>query len=119
MYEHRSQSLLSRRRFAYRLFCHGLIALGITVCALAIGICGFHVFEGLPWPDSFLNASLILGGMGSATVLHQYAAKIFAGFYALFSGLIFVGVVSIIMFPIVHRFLHILHLDTAEKKQGA
>jgi hypothetical protein len=117
MYEHRSQALLSRKRFVYRLLRHGLLALAVTVLALAIGICGFHFFEHLPWVDSFLSASLILGGMGSAEVLHEPAAKIFAGFYALFSGLIFIGVVGIIIFPVVHRFLHIFHLDTDQIKK--
>ena len=117
MYEHHSEPLLSLRKFVYRLLWHALIALTAIVCALGIGIVGYHCFDGLSWLDSFLNASMILGGMGPVNELHSPAAKLFAGFYALFSGLIFVGVVSIIMFPIVHRFLHILHLDDAEKKR--
>lgn len=116
MYEHRSEPLLPLIKFVYRLLLHVLVALSAIVFALGIGILGYHRFEGLSWLDSFLNASMILGGMGPVNELHSPAAKLFAGFYALFSGLFFVGVVSIIMFPIVHRFLHILHLD--DKKQN-
>ena len=117
MYEHHSQPLLPLRKFIYRLFWHALIALTAIACALGIGILGYHCLEGLPWLDSFLNASMILGGMGPVNELHSPAAKLFAGFYALFSGLMFIGVAGVIMFPIAHRFLHIHHLDTPDKKR--
>jgi len=117
MYEHHSEPLLSLRKFVYRLLWHGLAALAAIVFALGIGIFGYHCFDGLSWLDSFLNASMILGGMGPVSDLHCPAAKLFAGFYALFSGLFFVGIVSIIIFPIAHRFLHILHLDADDKKR--
>jgi hypothetical protein len=117
MYEHHSEPLLPLRKFVYRLLWHALVALAAIACALGIGILGYHCFDGLSWLDSFLNASMILGGMGPVNELHWPSAKLFAGFYALFSGLFFVGVVSIIMFPILHRFLHILHLDVADKKR--
>ena len=117
MYEHHSEPLLPIRKFVYRLLGHILVALAAIVFALGIGILGYHRFDELSWLDSFLNASMILGGMGPVSELHSPSAKLFAGFYALFSGLFFVGVVSIIMFPIVHRFLHLLHLDAAGKKR--
>jgi hypothetical protein len=117
MYEHHSEPLLPVRNFVYRLLWHVMVALTAIVCALGIGILGYHRFEGLSWLDSFLNASMILGGMGPVSELHSPAAKLFAGFYALFSGLIFIGVASVIMFPIAHRFLHILHLDSDGKKR--
>ena len=117
MYEHHSEPLLTRVQFAYRMFLHSLVALAVIACALGIGILGYHHFEGLSLLDSFLNASMILGGMGPVNELHSSHAKLFAGFYALFSGLIFIGVVSIIIFPIAHRFLHILHLDDTDDQQ--
>jgi hypothetical protein len=117
MYEHRSETLLPVRKFVHRLLLHGLVALAATAFALGIGIWGYHCFDELSWLDSFLNASMILGGMGPVNEMHCTAAKLFAGFYALFAGLFFVGIVSIIMFPIIHRFLHVLHLDADEKKQ--
>jgi hypothetical protein len=117
MYEHHSQPLLPLRQFVHRLLRHALVALIAIVFALGIGIFGYHHFAELSWIDSFLNASMILGGMGPVNELHSPAAKLFAGFYALFAGLFFVGVVSIIIFPILHRFLHILHLDADGKKR--
>jgi hypothetical protein len=117
MYEHHSEPLLPLRNFVYRLFWHALIALTAIVCALGIGILGYRYLEGLPWLDSFLNASMILGGMGPVNELHCPAAKLFAGFYALFSGLMFIGVAGVIMFPIAHRFLHVLHLDDDKKRR--
>ena len=117
MYEHHSQPLLPLRKFIHRLFWHGVVALAAIVFALWIGIFGYHCFDGLSWLDSFLNASMILGGMGPVNEMHSPAAKLFAGFYALFSGLFFVGIVSIIIFPIAHRFLHVLHLDGEDKKR--
>jgi hypothetical protein len=119
MYEHHSEPLLPRRKFVYRLLGHILVALAVVVFALGTGILGYHYFAELSWLDSFLNASMILGGMGPINELHSPAAKLFAGFYALFSGLFFVGIVSIIIFPIAHRFLHILHLDGDDKKRIA
>ena len=118
MHEHHSEPLLSLRQFVYRLLWHAVVALAAIVFALGIGILGYHCLEGIPWLDSFLNASMILGGMGPVNELHSSAAKLFAGFYALFSGLIFIGVASVIMFPIAHRFLHVLHLDTPDKKRN-
>ena len=117
MYEHHSEPLLPVRKFVHRLLWHILAAIAAIVFALGIGILGYHCFEGLSWLDSFLNASMILGGMGPVSDLHSQSAKLFAGFYALFAGLFFVGVASVIMFPIAHRFLHILHLDADDKKR--
>ncbi len=115
MYEHRSQPLLPLRRFIRRMLRHGLVALFVIVISLFIGIAGYHFTEGLPWLDSLLNASMILGGMGPVNVLHTNGGKLFASFYALFSGIIFLASVAILIAPVAHRFLHRLHLE-AEKK---
>ena len=106
MYEHRSQPLLSRRAFFLRLASHACIALGIVVGSLLIGILGYHFFEGLPWLDSLVNASMILGGMGPVDILHTTAGKLFASFYALYSGMVFLVAVGIIFAPVFHRILH-------------
>ena len=116
MYERHSQPLLPKRQFVYRMIGHILVALLVIISGLGIGILGYHYFADLNWLDSFLNASMILGGMGPVHELHSTSAKLFAGFYALFSGLFFVGTVTIIIFPIAHRFLHILHLDDGKKQ---
>ena len=84
--EHHKARLASRDVFKKRLRKAGLISIIIFFISLSIGVVGYHVLEGLPWVDSFLNASMILGGMGPVDTLTNKAAKIFAGCYALFSG---------------------------------
>jgi hypothetical protein len=116
MYEHHSEPLLPIRQFLYRFLWHALLALAVIAMALGIGIVGYHCFEGLSWLDSFLNASMILGGMGPVNELHFWQAKLFAGFYALFSGLVFIAFAAILIAPIAHRFLHILHFDGDDEK---
>ena len=81
------------------------------VFSLAIGVVGYHSIAGLPWIDSLLNASMILGGMGPVDRLHTSAAKLFASFYALFSGLMFIGIATVLLAPFVHRLLHRIHYD--------
>jgi hypothetical protein len=111
MYEHRKQQLLSPVRFAKRVARHFLLALFVVAVGLGIGVLGYHSLGELSWVDSLLNASMILGGMGPVDTLHSTAAKIFASCYALFSGLVFIGVASLIVAPFAHRLLHGFHLD--------
>ena len=114
MYEHRSNVMLTRAQFSRRLLQHALIASGILAASLGLGVLGYHGFEGLPWLDALLNASMILGGMGPVDPLKSTGGKLFASFYALFSGVIFLGAAGIFFAPIVHRVLHQFHLDTGE-----
>jgi len=79
--------------------------------ALLIGIVGYHLIAGFSWIDSILEASMILAGMGPVNPLPTGAAKLFASIYALFSGVIFIGVIGIILGPFVHRVLHKFHLE--------
>ena len=111
MYEHRKHRLLSPADFRARVIWHLLLALLVISAALCIGVVGYHLLGGLNWIDSFLNASMILGGMGPVDALHSQAAKMFASCYALFSGLIFIGVATLIIAPFAHRLLHRFHLD--------
>jgi hypothetical protein len=111
MYEHRAHPLLSPAKFARRVARHGLLALVVIVFALGIGVLGYHCIARLGWIDSLLNASMILGGMGPVDPLPSNAAKIFASFYALFSGLAFVGIASLMIAPFAHRLLHRFHLE--------
>ena len=110
MYEHHQQPLLTRAEFAVRVFRHFLMAVGAIVVALAIGVCGYHWIARFTWVDSFLNAAMILGGMGPVGDLPTSAAKIFAGLYALFAGLFFIVVMGLLLAPFVHRLAHKLHL---------
>lgn len=111
MYEHRSEPLLPRRLFLRRLLRHVLAATLLLVIGLGIGILGYHTFVGLSWLDSLLNASMILGGMGPVSQIQTVAGKLFASFYALFSGVAFLVVATIVIAPLFHRLLHRLHLD--------
>ena len=92
-----------------------LITLLAISVALFFGMAGYHFLAGLDWLDSFLNASMILGGMGPVNELHSGAAKLFAGCFALFSGLLFIVIMGILFAPILHRILHLFHME-GEKK---
>ena len=114
MYEHRSELLPTRTEFFRRVVEHALVACGILAVSLGFGVLGYHGFEGLPWLDALLNASMILGGMGPVDRMETDNAKIFAALYALFSGLAFIGVTGIALAPWVHRLFHWIHLDEEE-----
>lgn len=116
MYEKHYEPLLKRSKFLFRLLSHLLTGVGILVVSLGLGVVGYHGFEHLSWLDSLLNASMILGGMGPVNVVLSEGGKWFASFYALFSGMIFLGVFGIIIAPVVHRLLHLMHLDEMKPK---
>jgi hypothetical protein len=111
MYEHRKQPLLSRAKFLRRVARHWLAGFGVLAVGLGGGVIGYHHIAGLSWIDSFLNAAIILGGMGPVDPLKTNAAKIFASCYALFPGLAFIGIVSVLLAPFVHRLLHRVHAE--------
>ena len=115
MFEHRRQSLLSKRAFYRRVAFSLFTASLLIVFALTIGVIGYHVSEGFSWVDSLLNASMILSGMGPASELHTQAGKYFASFYALFSGVAFITTIGVFFAPIVHRYLHKFHLEVSDK----
>lgn len=98
----------------WRVAWHGLLALIVVAIALAIGVFGYHFIAHLSWIDSLLNASMILGGMGPVDPLQTTAAKLFASFYALFSGLAFVGIASLMIAPFAHRLLHRFHVEVTK-----
>ena len=111
MFEHRTDPLLPRYAFLFRVISHLLMAMAVVGAALAIGVVGYHYFGGLPWIDALVNASMILGGMGPVDLITSTAGKYFTSFYALFSGLLFIGAASILLAPFMHRIMHRLHLD--------
>ena len=114
-YEHRKDKLLPRSAFIARIMWSAGIALGLVIVSLAMGAFGYHETEGLPWIDAVLNASMILTGMGPVNELHATSAKLFATFYALYSGVAFLTMAAILFAPLVHRFLHKFHLDLEDK----
>lgn len=103
--------------FLRRALTNILIAAGGVILADGIGTIGYHTAAQLPWVDAFLNASMILAGMGPVDRLVTTTAKIFAAFYALFSGLVFIAIMGVILAPWAHRVLH--HLHVAEEEEGA
>lgn len=109
MYESKHQPLLARASFAQRLIGHLLVALGLVVGSLAIGMVGYKTFEKLPWIDAFLNASMLLSGMGPVNDPQTFEGKLFAGLYALYAGLVFLITAALVFTPIVHRLLHRFH----------
>lgn len=114
MYEHRTERLLTRSQFLGRALAHLGIGVGALAVALAIGIAGYHYVAGLKWLDALLNASMILGGMGPVDPLKSSGAKVFASFYALFAGLVFIGVLAVLLAPFLHRLMHKLHMEESD-----
>lgn len=110
-YEHISQPLLPREQFRERLRGHIVFSVGLLVLALLAGVLGYRLLENMAWIDALLNASMILGGMGPVGELHTVAGKLFASFYALFSGVVFIATVGIVIAPLAHRLLHRLHVE--------
>jgi hypothetical protein len=108
--EHRHEPLASRPVFLRRVLLYLGFSIGILGVSLGIGILGYHFTEHLSWLDSLLNASMILGGMGPVNPLNTEAGKLFASFYALFAGMVFLVAVGVLLAPVVHRFFHAFHL---------
>ena len=111
MFEHHKEPLASQAEFTWRVVRYSLITAGIILFSLGIGMLGYHYYESLSWLDSLLNASMILGGMGPVNTLRTNAGKVFASFYALYSGIILLASVGILATPIFHRFMHRFHLE--------
>lgn len=117
-YEHRAQRLIPWPLFLHRAAFHLAVGGAGIVVAVSIGTIGYHVTARLPWVDSFLNAAMILGGMGPVDRLETTGAKLFAAFYALFSGLVFIFLMGIVLAPWAHRVLHRLHMDEDEEERA-
>ena len=119
MYEHKQSRLLPRKAFFARVANHILVAAALIGVSLLIGTAGYHFLDQLNWVDSFLNASMILGGMGPVDTLHTTPAKLFASFYALYAGFVLLISVGIIVAPVFHRLLHRFHLEAGSHNSDA
>jgi hypothetical protein len=115
MFEHSKEPILPIRYFYYRLGKHIAWGLALIFCGLIAGMVGYHYIVGLVWIDSFMEASMILSGMGPSVQIKNDAGKIFAGCYALFSGLMFISVIGIVIAPVIHRCFHEFHLEKGSK----
>ena len=111
MYESRKHPPLSRTRFARRLAWHFAGAAALVLGSLLLGMAGYNYFEGLTWRDSFLNAAMLLGGMGPVDAPRTDGGKLFAGLYALYAGLVFLVAAGLVLAPVLHRVLHKFHWD--------
>jgi len=111
MFERKHEKLIPLSAFAKRMLGAVGLALVLIGPALLIGIAGYHWIDNLDWIDSLVEASMILGGMGPVNPLRNDAAKVFASVYALFSGLVLIGVMGIVLTPITHRLLHKFHAE--------
>jgi hypothetical protein len=110
-YEHRTQPILPLRLFLARMARTGSIALGLVAISLAIGMVGYHTLERLGWLDAFLNAAMLLGGMGPVDAPKTSGGKLFAGLYALYCGLVVIAVAGLLLAPALHRMMHRFHLE--------
>lgn len=115
MYENKKQKLIPTHKFLTRMAKSLCVGIFIVMVCLGIGMLGYHEFEGLLWIDAFAEAAMILSGMGPLSPLKTTGGKLFAGFYALFSGVIFLVVIAIIFGPVFHRFFHKFHLEEDKK----
>jgi sterol desaturase/sphingolipid hydroxylase (fatty acid hydroxylase superfamily) len=119
-YEHKHEPLLPWRVFLLRRVAKSLaLGLGVIGISLLAGMLGYRIAESMGWLDAFLNAAMILGGMGPVDALHTSGGKVFAGIYALYSGLVVIFVAGLLFAPFAHRLLHRFHLDTGRDTDGS
>jgi hypothetical protein len=115
---HLHRPLLSRAAFFRRLSRNALVGLGLIAASLGVGCVGYRVVAGLSWIDSLLNASMILTGMGPVDPMASTGAKLFASFYAIFSGVAFLTIMGVVLAPVAQRFLHRFHLELDDTGAG-
>jgi hypothetical protein len=111
VYERKVQKPLSRGRFVRRMLQHLAVALLLLAFSLGLGVWGYAHYEGLNLLDAFVDSAMLLGGMGPVHMPVTPAGKLFAGCYALYAGLVFIGTLALILTPVLHRVLHRFHAD--------
>ena len=111
MYEAKSEKPVSRPRFARRLVSHAMIAFALISFSVGLGMAGYCGFENLGALDGFLNTAMLLGGMGPVNPPVTPAGKLFAGFFALYAGLVFIVTAALLFTPLLHRLMHHFHWD--------
>jgi len=111
VYEPRGDPPLPRAQFIRRVLAHAAVATGLLLVSLLAGMTGYGHFEGLAWRDGFLNAAMLLGGMGPVNAPLTAGGKLFAGLYALYAGLVFIVMAGLVFAPLFHRMLHKFHWD--------
>ena len=110
--EHHKEKIVPLSRFFARLGRYSLLALILVVFSVSMGTFGYHHFADLSWLDSFHMACMILTGMGPVAEMPSSAAKLFSSIYALYSGIAFLSITAVFFAPIIHRVMHILHVES-------
>ena len=118
MYEARGTRPVSRTVFLRRFGGHLALAGCVVLGSLGLGMWGYHRFEHLAWLDAYVNAAMLLGGMGPVESPATPAGKLFAGFYALYAGLVFLVAAGILGAPVFHRLLHRFHWEADNRNGG-
>jgi len=111
MYEPRKTRPIPSRHFIRRLVLHFGVSSALVLLSLLLGMFGYEAFEHLEWRDAFLNAAMLLGGMGPVNIPRTPGGKLFAGAYALYAGLVFLVAIAIVIAPVFHRLLHKFHWE--------
>lgn len=111
MYESKAHPPIPRSRFIRRMLLHAAAALALMLVSLMLGMAGYQYFEQLPWRDAFLNAAMLMGGMGPVDAPRTDGGKLFAGLYALYAGLILLVAAVLVVTPVVHRVMHRFHWE--------
>lgn len=114
--ENRRQQVTPLPKFLFRLGRYAIFALGLIVFSVLLGTIGYHQFGETSWLDSFHMACMILTGMGPVMTMTTPAAKLFSSFYALYSGVAFLSITAVFFAPIIHRLLHILHVEQDDRQ---
>ncbi len=115
-YESKHDPLLARREFAKRLARNAGFSASLVGVSLLAVMAGYHYLESQPWIDAFANAAMILSGMGPLTPLQTWGGKLFAGLYALYSGLILIVAAGVLFAPVIHRMVHRFHLESEARR---
>ena len=116
--ENRKQKVPPLSHFLFRLGRYALFALGLIIFSVSLGTVGYHHFGQTPWLDSFHMACMILTGMGPVVEMNTSNAKIFSSIYALYSGVAFLSITAVFLSPIIHRLLHILHVEEDDNENN-
>lgn len=117
MFERKNEEVISARKFLGRQLRFTIYAMLILGFSLGLGVIGYMGTQHLGFVDALLNASMILTGMGPVSAMTNDASKIFASFYALYSGIAFLSVIGIFIAPVVHRFMHKHHIEIESSKE--
>lgn len=111
MLENRYSPVLPRKMFLQRLLKSSFLAVIVIAGSVFLGMCGYHYLEDISWINAYLDSTMTVSGVGAVSTLETTPGKIFAGTFALYSSFVVVVAISLILAPILHRFLHKFHVE--------